>query len=71
MSEDPTFEMLAELTLAMHHGLELKKVFGTIHPYPTYTEANRDVAGAWRNKHAPTWHFRWLARYQGRMRGAE
>ncbi len=63
-------EMLAELTLAMHHGLGLKKVFGTIHPYPTYTEANRDVAGAWRNKHAPPWVFRWLARYHGWMRGA-
>ena len=62
-------EMLAELTLAMHHGLGLKKVFGTIHPYPTYTEANRDVAGAWRNKHAPPWLFRWLARYHGWMRG--
>jgi pyruvate/2-oxoglutarate dehydrogenase complex dihydrolipoamide dehydrogenase (E3) component len=63
-------EMLAELALAMHHGLGLKKVFSIIHPYPTYTEANRDVAGAWRNKHAPPWLFRWLARYHRWMRGA-
>jgi len=63
-------EMLAELTLAMHHGLGLKQVFGTIHPYPTYTEANRDIAGAWRNNHAPPWLFRWLARYHGWRRGA-
>jgi pyruvate/2-oxoglutarate dehydrogenase complex dihydrolipoamide dehydrogenase (E3) component len=63
-------EMLAELTVAMQHGLGLKKVFGTIHAYPTYTEANRAVAGAWQTVHAPPWLFRWLARYQRWMRGA-
>lgn len=62
-------EMLAELTLAMQRGLGLKAVFGTIHAYPTYTEANRSVAGAWRTSHAPPWLFRWLARYQAWMRG--
>jgi pyruvate/2-oxoglutarate dehydrogenase complex dihydrolipoamide dehydrogenase (E3) component len=62
-------EMLAELTLAMRHGLGLKKVFATIHPYPTYTEANRDAAGAWRKAHAPDWAFSLLARYQRWLRG--
>ncbi len=62
-------EMLAELTLAMRHGIGLKKVFATIHPYPTYTEANRDAAGAWRQAHAPGWVFPLLGRYQTWLRG--
>ena len=62
-------EMLAELTLAMRHGIGLKKLFGTIHPYPTYTEANRDAAGVWRQSHAPAWVFPLLGRYQRWLRG--
>jgi pyruvate/2-oxoglutarate dehydrogenase complex dihydrolipoamide dehydrogenase (E3) component len=62
-------EMLAELTLAMRHGIGLKKLFGTIHPYPTYTEANRDAAGVWRQAHAPAWVFPLLGRYQRWLRG--
>ncbi len=62
-------EMLAELTLAMHYGIGLKKLFATIHPYPTYTEANRDTAGAWRQAHAPVWVFPLLGRYQRWLRG--
>ena len=62
-------EMLAELTLAMRHGIGLKKVFSTIHPYPTYTEANRDAAGVWRQAHAPAWVFPLLGRYQRWLRG--
>lgn len=62
-------EMLAELTLAMRHGIGLKKLFATIHPYPTYTEANRDTAGAWRQAHAPAWAFSLLGRYQRWLRG--
>jgi pyruvate/2-oxoglutarate dehydrogenase complex dihydrolipoamide dehydrogenase (E3) component len=62
-------EMLAELTLAMRHGIGLKKLFATIHPYPTYTEANRDTAGAWRQAHAPAWVFPLLGRYQSWLRG--
>jgi len=57
-------EMLAEFVLAMRTGVGLKRLFGTIHAYPTYTEANRDAAGAWRNAHAPDWALRLLGRYQ-------
>jgi pyruvate/2-oxoglutarate dehydrogenase complex dihydrolipoamide dehydrogenase (E3) component len=62
-------EMLAEMVLAMRHGIGLKKLFGTVHAYPTYTEANRDAAGAWRNRHAPTWLLGGLKRYHAWMRG--
>ncbi len=62
-------EMLSEMVLAMRHGIGLKKVFGTVHAYPTYAEANRDAAGAWRNRHAPTWLLGGLKRYHAWMRG--
>jgi len=44
---------IAELVLAMRHGLGLRKVLGTLHSYPTLTEANRMVAGAWQRAHLP------------------
>jgi len=62
-------EMLSEMVLAMQNGIGLKKVFGTVHAYPTYTEANRDAAGVWRNRHAPTWLLGGLKRYHAWMRG--
>ena len=62
-------EMLAEIVLAMQHGIGLKKLLGTIHAYPTYTEANRDAGGAWRRAHAPAWALGVLRRYHGWRRG--
>jgi pyruvate/2-oxoglutarate dehydrogenase complex dihydrolipoamide dehydrogenase (E3) component/uncharacterized membrane protein YdjX (TVP38/TMEM64 family) len=41
-------EMLPEWVTAMTHRLGLNQVLGTIHVYPTFAEANRFVAGAWR-----------------------
>lgn len=40
-------DMIAEVTLAMTHGLGLKKIADTIHPYPTQAEAIRQVADAY------------------------
>ena len=36
-------DMIAELSLAMTHGLGLKKIANTIHPYPTQAEAIRKL----------------------------
>lgn len=36
-------DMISEITLAMTHGLGLKKIVNTIHPYPTQTEAIRKL----------------------------
>ena len=36
-------DMIGEITLAMTHGLGLKKIASTIHPYPTQAEAIRKV----------------------------
>lgn len=44
-------ECLSEVILAMKYGLGLNKILGTIHIYPTLTEANKAAAGLWRQKH--------------------
>jgi pyruvate/2-oxoglutarate dehydrogenase complex dihydrolipoamide dehydrogenase (E3) component/uncharacterized membrane protein YdjX (TVP38/TMEM64 family) len=56
-------DLLAEFVLAMKHGLGLKRILGTIHTYPTLSEANKYVAGEWRRAHAPQSLLSWLARY--------
>lgn len=62
-------ELLAEFTLAMTHGLGLKKILGTIHVYPTLAESNKYVAGEWRRQHAPEWLYPWLTRFHRWQRG--
>lgn len=62
-------ELLAEFTLAMKHGLGLGKIMGTIHTYPTMAEANKYVAGEWRQKHKPEWALQLLERYFNWARG--
>jgi pyruvate/2-oxoglutarate dehydrogenase complex dihydrolipoamide dehydrogenase (E3) component/uncharacterized membrane protein YdjX (TVP38/TMEM64 family) len=56
-------ELLAEFTLAMTHGLGLGKILGTVHAYPTWAEANKYAAGAWRKAHAPQGALRWAERW--------
>ncbi len=46
-------DLLTEFVLAMKHGLGLNKILGTIHTYPTLSEANKYVAGEWKRAHAP------------------
>ena len=46
-------ELLAEYVLAMKHGLGLNKILGTIHTYPTMSEANKYVAGNWKKANKP------------------
>jgi pyruvate/2-oxoglutarate dehydrogenase complex dihydrolipoamide dehydrogenase (E3) component len=62
-------DLLAEFVLAMRHGLGLNKILGTIHTYPTLSEANKYVAGAWRRNHQPQALLKWLARYHAWQRG--
>lgn len=44
-------DLLAEYVLAMKHGLGLNKILGTIHTYPTLSEANKYAAGEWKKAH--------------------
>jgi Pyruvate/2-oxoglutarate dehydrogenase complex, dihydrolipoamide dehydrogenase (E3) component, and related enzymes len=62
-------DLLTEFTLAMKHGIGLNKLLGTIHIYPTLSEANKYVAGEWKRQHAPERILRWLARYHQWRRG--
>ena len=56
-------DLLAEYVLAMKHGLGLNKILGTIHTYPTLSEANKYAAGQWKRAHAPHRLLGWLARF--------
>ena len=55
-------DLLAEYVLAMKHGLGLNKILGTIHTYPTLSEANKYAAGEWKRAHAPQRILGWLER---------
>ncbi|HMX34569.1 MAG TPA: FAD-dependent oxidoreductase, partial [Leptospiraceae bacterium] len=46
-------EILAEYVLAMKHGIGLNKILGTIHTYPTFSEANKFAAGNWKKQNKP------------------
>ena len=56
-------ELITEFTLAMRHGLGLNKILGTIHVYPTFSEAGKYAAGAWKRAHAPQRLLEWVGRY--------
>lgn len=62
-------DLLAEYVLAMKHGLGLNKVLGTIHTYPTMSEANKYVAGEWKRAHAPEKLLQWVQKYHTWKRG--
>jgi pyruvate/2-oxoglutarate dehydrogenase complex dihydrolipoamide dehydrogenase (E3) component len=52
-------EMIGEVSLAMTHGLGLKRLASTIHPYPTQAEALRKLGDAY-NRTRLTPRVRWL-----------
>jgi pyruvate/2-oxoglutarate dehydrogenase complex dihydrolipoamide dehydrogenase (E3) component/uncharacterized membrane protein YdjX (TVP38/TMEM64 family) len=56
-------DLLAEYVLAMKHGLGLNKILGTIHTYPTLSEANKYAAGEWKRAHAPQRVLAWVERF--------
>ncbi len=61
--------LLAEFVLAMKHGLGLNKILGTIHTYPTLSEANKYAAGEWKRAHQPKRLLAWVAKYHDWKRG--
>jgi pyruvate/2-oxoglutarate dehydrogenase complex dihydrolipoamide dehydrogenase (E3) component/uncharacterized membrane protein YdjX (TVP38/TMEM64 family) len=62
-------DLIAEYILAMRHGIGLNKILGTIHIYPTLSEANKYAAGSWKREHAPQNVLKWVERYHAWMRG--
>ena len=62
-------DLIVEYIAAMRHGIGLNKILGTIHIYPTYAEANKYAAGAWKRAHAPERLLRWAEKYHAWKRG--
>ncbi len=62
-------EMLPEWVLAMKHRLGLNRIISTIHVYPTWSEANKYVAGQWKQAHKPEAALRWARRFFTWRRG--
>ena len=56
-------DLLAEYVLAMKHGLGLNRILGTIHTYPTMSEANKYAAGEWKRNHQPHRLLEWVGRF--------
>lgn len=61
-------DLLTEFVTAMKQGLGLKKILGTIHSYPTISEANKFAAGEWSRAHAPQSILKWVEKYHGWQR---
>lgn len=61
-------DLLAEFTLAMRHGLGLNKILGTVHPYPTMSEAAKYAAGVWKKANAPQGLLALVEKYHRWMR---
>ncbi|MEZ5559265.1 MAG: mercuric reductase [Pseudomonadales bacterium] len=61
-------ELITEFIVAMTHGLGLKALLGTIHVYPTLSEAAKLTAGSWRRAHAPERVLRWVGHLQRWLR---
>lgn len=53
-------DMLIEFISAMKNNYGLNRIMSTTHPYPSYSEANKFAASAWKQKHKPEWVFKYL-----------
>jgi len=62
-------ELIGEFIAAMKHGYGLNKILGTIHIYPTFSEANKYLAGEWKREHAPARILDWSGRFHAWRRG--
>jgi pyruvate/2-oxoglutarate dehydrogenase complex dihydrolipoamide dehydrogenase (E3) component len=62
-------EILAEITFAMKHKMGLRKILQTIHPYPTWAEANKYAAGQYGLARKPEGLLQWAERWFRWQRG--
>lgn len=53
-------DLIAEYVLAMKHNIGLNKILGTIHLYPSLAEANKYVAGQWKQANKPEGVLKWV-----------
>ena len=62
-------ELILEFVTAMKHNFGLNAILSTIHPYPTFGEANKYLAGNWRKSHKPEKILKLIEKYHSWNRG--
>jgi len=65
---DHAGELITEYITAMKNGFGMNKILGTIHIYPTFSEANKFAAGVWKKANAPQTLLRLVGKYHRWMR---
>ncbi len=60
---DHAGELITEYITAMKNKTGLNKLLGTIHIYPTLSEANKFAAGVWKKAHAPELLLKLVKKY--------
>ncbi|MBB3166905.1 FAD-dependent oxidoreductase [Simiduia aestuariiviva] len=56
-------DLITEFVSAMKHGHGMNSILGTIHIYPTVSEANKFAAGNWKRAHAPETLLNWVQKF--------
>ncbi len=62
-------DLITEFIMAMKQGFGLNAILGTIHIYPTMAEANKFLAGQWKQKRKPEGALKLLGRFFKWRRG--
>lgn len=62
-------ELITEFIHAMKQGFGLNTILGTVHIYPTMSEANKYVAGSWKKTRKPEKALNYLAKVHTWLRG--
>jgi dihydrolipoamide dehydrogenase len=60
---DHAGELITEYITAMKNKTGMNKILGTIHIYPTLSEANKYAAGIWKKTHAPKLVLKLIEKY--------
>ncbi len=66
---DHAGELITEYITAMKHSFGMNKILGTIHIYPTFSEANKFAAGVWKKTNAPQGLLKLVEKFHNWMRG--
>lgn len=61
-------DLITEFITAMKYNIGLEKILGTIHIYPTMSEANKYLAGNWKKKNTSPSLLAWLEKFHSFMR---
>ncbi len=60
--------LILEFVTAIKYNKGMKDILSTIHPYPTFGEANKYAAGVWQKNHAPHFILTLLEKFFRRLR---